>query len=154
VKEYNIIGVLKNFNFKSLRDNITGVVMELASDNGALSVKVKSTNMKPLLARIESAWNQVSPNQRLEYSFMDQDFDAVYKFEQRTGTIFLSFTIFAIIIACLGLFGLSAYAAEQRNREIGIRKVLGANVSTLVALPSKDFLKLVFISILTAAPLA
>jgi putative ABC transport system permease protein len=128
--------------------------MELASDNGALSVKVKSTNMKPLLARIESAWNQVSPNQRLEYSFMDQDFDAVYKFEQRTGTIFLSFTIFAIIIACLGLFGLSAYAAEQRNREIGIRKVLGANVSTLVALPSKDFLKLVFISILTAAPLA
>jgi putative ABC transport system permease protein len=154
VKEYNIIGILKDFNFNSLRDNITPVVMKLASDNGSLSVKVKSTNMKPLLTRIEDVWNRVSPNQRLEYSFMDQDFDAAYSLEQRTGTIFLSFTIFAIIIACLGLFGLSAYAAEQRNREIGIRKVLGAEVPAVVALLSKDFIKLVFISILIAAPLA
>lgn len=154
VKEYNIIGVLKDFNFKSLRDNITPVVMVFASDNGALSVKVKSTNMKPLLARIENVWNRASPSQHLEYSFMDQDFDAAYNLEQRTGTIFLSFTIFAFIIACLGLFGLAAYAAEQRIREIGIRKVLGANVSSVVALLSKDFIKLVFISILIAAPLA
>jgi putative ABC transport system permease protein len=110
--------------------------------------------MVPYIAKIENRWNLVSPNLRLEYSFMDQDFDATYRIEQRTGKLFLSFTVFALIIACLGLFGIAAYAAEQRNREIGIRKVLGANVSTVMALLSKDFIKLVLISIIIAAPLA
>jgi len=85
---------------------------------------------------------------------MDEDFDAAYRFEQRTGKLFLSFTVFALIIACLGLFGLAAYAAEQRNKEIGIRKVLGASLSTVIALLSKDFIKLVLISIAIATPLA
>lgn len=154
VKEYAVIGVIKDFNFKSLRDNITPVVMTLASDNGALSIKANSKNLRPFISRIEKEWNKLSPNQHLEYSFMDQDFDAAYSFDQRTGTIFLSFTIFAMIIACLGLFGLAAFAAEQRNREIGIRKVLGADVSAVIALLSKDFIKLVLISICIAAPLA
>jgi len=154
VKEYTIIGVLKDFNFKSLRDNITPVVMKLADNNDALSVKIKAQNPTPFASKIEQAWNSLSPNQHFEYSFMDDDFDAAYKLEQRTGTLFLSFTTLAIIIACLGLFGLAAYAAEQRNREIGIRKVLGASVAAITTLLSKDFIKLVLISIVIAAPLA
>jgi putative ABC transport system permease protein len=85
---------------------------------------------------------------------MDADFDAMYRVEQRMGNLFVVFTSLAIIIACLGLFGLAAYAAEQRNREIGIRKILGASVFTLVTMLSKDFIKLVFISIIIATPLA
>ena len=85
---------------------------------------------------------------------MDLDFDAIYRTERRTGKIAVSFTSLAIIIACLGLFGLAAYAAEQRTKEIGIRKVLGANISTIVGMLSMDFIKLVLISILLAAPLA
>jgi putative ABC transport system permease protein len=154
IKEYNIIGVLKDFNFKSLRDNITPVVMILSEDRGALSVRIDAKNLAPFVSKIENAWNKLSPNQHFEYSFMNEDFEAAYKFEQRTGKIFLSFTSLAVIIACLGLFGLAAYAAEQRNREIGIRKVLGANVSTIVTLLSRDFIKLVLISVLIAAPLA
>ncbi len=154
VKEYNIIGVLKDFNFSPLRDNITPLVMILAEDKGALSVRTNAKNLAPFVSKIDNTWTRLSPNQRLEYSFMDEDFDAAYKFEQRTGKIFLSFTVFALIIACLGLFGLAAYAAEQRNREIGIRKILGANVSALVAMLCKDFIKLVLIAIFIATPFA
>ncbi|MEP6612683.1 MAG: FtsX-like permease family protein, partial [Mucilaginibacter sp.] len=88
------------------------------------------------------------------YSFMDEDFDAIYRAEQRIGTISVAFTSLAVVIACLGLFGLAAYAAEQRIKEIGIRKVLGASISTIVGMLSKDFIKLVLISIVIATPLA
>jgi putative ABC transport system permease protein len=91
---------------------------------------------------------------QMNYSFMDQDFDASYRSEQRIGTIFIIFTTLAIVIACLGLFGLAAYAAEQRTKEIGIRKVLGANVTAIVSMLSKDFVKLVVISIAIFSPLA
>lgn len=154
VKEYNVIGVLKDFNFSSLRDNVTPIVMILGQDKGALSVKMGTENITQDLARIESTWNRLSPNLRLEYSFMNDDFNTAYSFEQRTGKLFLSFTVLALIIACLGLFGLSAYAAEQRQREIGIRKVLGANLINVVTLLSKDFIKLVITAILIATPLA
>ncbi|MFI5163267.1 MAG: ABC transporter permease [Sphingobacteriales bacterium] len=154
VKEYTVIGVLKDFNFKSLRDNITPVVMKLADNNDALSVRINARDLTPFVSKIESKWNSVSPNQHFEYSFMDEDFNNAYKFETRTGTIFFSFTVFAIIIACLGLFGLAAYASEQRTREIGIRKVLGASVAAITNLLSRDFIKLVLISILIATPLA
>src|SRR6185437_3542501 len=94
------------------------------------------------------------PNQQFNYSFMDQEFDALYRSEQRMGSISIVFTTLAIIIACLGLFGLAAYAAEQRTKEIGIRKILGANVSTIVGMLSKDFILLVLIAIAFATPLA
>jgi len=90
----------------------------------------------------------------MNFSFMDQDFDASYRTEQRTGAIFLVFTSLAIIIACLGLFGLAAYAAEQRTKEIGIRKILGAQVTTIAAMLSFDFIKLILISVVVASPLA
>ncbi|MBS1504631.1 MAG: FtsX-like permease family protein, partial [Bacteroidetes bacterium] len=97
---------------------------------------------------------QFSPNQQFSYSFMDQDFDATYRSDQKLGTLFISFSTLAILIACLGLFGLAAYAAEQRTKEIGIRKVLGASVSGIVGMLSIDFIRLVFISMLIASPLA
>lgn len=154
IREYRVIGVIKDFNFASLRDNITPVVMMLSNNNGALSIKLSGTNVTPYVTQIENKWNQLSPNQHFEYSFMDEDFNTAYRTEHRTGKLFLIFTTLAVLIACLGLFSLAAYAAEQRNKEIGIRKVLGASVSAIVGMLSKDFIKLVLISFAIAAPLA
>ncbi|WP_186461806.1 ABC transporter permease [Mucilaginibacter pallidiroseus] len=154
IKEYHIIGVVKDFNFSSLRDNITPVVMMLGNDNRALSVKFAGNDANRYIKQIETKWNAVSPNQRFEYSFMGDDFNSAYGTEQRTGRLFMIFTTLAIIIASLGLFSLAAYAAEQRNKEIGIRKVLGASVGAIVGMLSKNFIKLVIIAFLIAAPLA
>jgi putative ABC transport system permease protein len=154
IKRFTIIGVIKDFNFSSLRDNISPVTLFLEENNGALSVRVHTKNIPALLTQIESKWKALAPNQHFAYSFMDQDFDATYRSEQRVGKIFVVFTSLAIAIACLGLFGLAAYAAEQRTKEIGIRKVLGADVSVIVAMLTKDFIKLVFIAILISSPLA
>ncbi|GAA4311263.1 ABC transporter permease [Mucilaginibacter gynuensis] len=154
VKVYHIVGVVKDFHFSSLRENIAPVVMVMDKNNGALSIKVNSANIKDVIAKIEDRWKTIAPSIKMDFSFMDQDFDASYRAEQRIGQIFLIFTTLAIIIACLGLFGLAAYAAEQRTKEIGIRKILGASISGIVGMLSKDFLKLVFIAILIATPLA
>ncbi|ASU36766.1 ABC transporter permease [Mucilaginibacter xinganensis] len=154
-KDYKIIGVVKDFNFSSLRSNITPVMLVMQRDwMASLSVRVNTANLPPLMQQIEKKWKALQPNLQFDYSFMDEDFNALYHNEQRMGALFVIFTTLAIIIACLGLFGLAAYAAEQRNREISIRKVLGANVSTLVATLSKDFIKLVLIAIVIATPLA
>jgi putative ABC transport system permease protein len=119
-----------------------------------LAIKVNAGNLPALIAGIEKKWKAFSHNQELDYSFMDEDFEALYRAEQRTGKIALLFTTLAIGIACLGLFGLAAFAAEQRTREISIRKVLGANVPDLVTLLAANFLKLVIIALVVAAPLA
>jgi putative ABC transport system permease protein len=154
IKEYHIIGVVKDFHFNSLHEKIEPVIIRLADNRGALSIRVNTANLPSLMAQIKSKWATFSPGVQINYSFMDQDFDASYRAEQRIGTIFIVFTSLAIIIACLGLFGLAAYAAEQRTKEIGIRKVLGANVTVIVSMLSKDFIKLVVIAILIASPLA
>jgi putative ABC transport system permease protein len=154
VKIYHVIGVVKDFNFKSLRDNIEPMVLKNEDNNGALTIHISSNNIPALLSQVENKWKSFSPNQQFNYSFMDQQFDATYRSEQRMGKIFVSFTTLTIIIACLGLFGLAAYAAEQRTKEIGIRKILGADVSTIVGMLSKDFMKLVLIAIVLASPLA
>jgi putative ABC transport system permease protein len=152
-KPYTIIGMVKDFNFSSLHDNISPVIMQLNTDNGSLSIKVNTANMPALLAQIEGRWRDFTPA-HFQYTFMDQDFDAMYRSEQRIGTIFIAFTTLAIAIACLGLFGLAAYAAEQRTKEIGIRKVLGASIANIAGMLSLDFIKLVCISILIASPFA
>ena len=152
--QFHIIGVMKDFNFKSLRDNVTPLVFLYGQDRGALSIRLKSNNLPLLISQVEAKYKALAPGQQFNYSFMDNDFDALYRSEQRMGQIFITFTSLAIIIACLGLFGLAAYAAEQRTKEIGIRKVLGASVSTIVGMLSKDFILLVFISIAIATPLA
>src|SRR6185437_1115679 len=153
VQPYHIIGVVKNFNFSSLRDNIKPLALMYSVDNGAITAKVKTTNLPALMQQIENKWKDVSDNQQLTYSFMDDDFDATYRSEQHVQQIFFSFSALAILIACLGLLGLAAYAAEQRNKEIAIRKVIGASTSKIINLLSADFIKLVGISILIASPL-
>jgi putative ABC transport system permease protein len=154
MKEYHIVGVIKDFNFKSLRENVTPLMLFNGEDRNAINIRMKSSDIKALVEQVKAKWISFSPNQTFNYSFMDKDFDKLYRAEQRTGQIAVSFTSLAIVIACLGLFGLAAYAAEQRNKEIGIRKVLGANVSNIVGMLSKDFISLVLVAILVAVPIA
>jgi len=154
MKPYHIIGVMNDFNFRSLRENVSPLIFMQKQKSNALSVRVKSADIPLLLSQIKDKWKEIYPNQGFDYSFLDDDFNAMYCTEQRTGTISMAFTSLAIIIACLGLFGLAAYAAEQRTKEIGIRKVLGANVTTIVVLLSRDFLFLVLVSIVIASPVA
>jgi len=151
-KKYHIIGVVKDFNFASLRDVVSPMVLTMGHNTGALSVRINAKNIPALLSQIRDKWSGLSSNVRMNFSFMDQDFDATYRTEQRVGTVFIVFTTLAIIIACLGLFGLAAYAAEQRTKEIGIRKVLGASVSAITTMLSFDFIKLVLIAMLIALP--
>jgi len=107
-----------------------------------------------LAGQIETEWRKMAPSQPFSYDFMDDEFNNIYLNEQRMGGISLSFSLLAIFIACLGLFGLTAYAAEQRTREIGIRKVLGASVGGIIRLLSRDFLRLVVVAMLIAFPLS
>ncbi|MDO3643987.1 ABC transporter permease [Mucilaginibacter sp. L3T2-6] len=151
-KKYHIIGVVKDFNFSSLRDVISPMVLVLGNNNNSLSIKVSTVNLPSLMRQITDKWKSLSPGVQMNFSFMDQDFEASYRTEQRVGTIFILFTSLAIVIACLGLFGLAAYAAEQRTKEIGIRKILGASVSAITGMLSYDFIKLVLIAILIALP--
>ncbi len=154
MKAYHIIGVMKDFNFLSLRENVSPLIFMQKQKSNALSVRVKSADIPLLLSQIKDKWKKICPNQSFDYSFLEDDFNASYLTEQRTGTISIAFTSLAIIIACLGLFGLAAYAAEQRTKEISIRKVLGANVSTIVTLLLRDFILLVLVSIVIASPVA
>ncbi len=154
IKEYEVLGMIKDFNFNSLRENVTPLVMVLGKDNRELSIRLNTKNIASTLALIRQKWDNLSPGEHFDYAFMYEDFDAAYRAEQRTGTLILGFTILAIAIACLGLFGLTAYAADQRSKEIGIRKVLGASVSGIVAMLSKDLIKLVLIAIIIAVPAA
>lgn len=153
-RSYKIIGVVKDFNFDSMRQNITPLVMMLAYDSGNLSIRLKAANVPVLIDQIKNMWKELAPSRQFSYSFMNADFEASYRAEQRMGQISLIFTSLAIIIACLGLFGLSAYAAEQRTKEIGIRKVLGASITLIIKILTVDFIKLVLIATLIAAPLA
>ena len=151
---YNIIGVVKNFHFESLRQNFSPLCMRLEKDNSLTSFKINSKNIQPLIKQIENKWKAILPAMPFSYQFMDESFDNMYRAEQRVGKIAVSFAILAILIACLGLFGLVTFASEQRTKEIGIRKVLGASVNSIVTLLSKDLLLLVIIASLIAFPVA
>jgi len=151
---YHIIGVVKNFHFESLRQNIGPLCFRYGKPDWVTAFKVNTGDIKELVAKIEGTWKTIAPAMPFNYQFLDDAFDNMYRVEQRTGQLGLSFAIIAILIACLGLFGLVTYMTEQRIKEIGIRKVLGANVTVLVTMLSKDFLKLVLISTLLAVPLA
>ena len=122
-------------------------------ERGKIAVRSKSADVFSLISAVDNKWKSIAPNQPFSYSFMDEDFNNIYRAEQHIGKIAISFSILAILIACLGLFGLVTYAAEQRTKEIGIRKVLGASVANIVNMLSKDFMKLVFIAMLIAFPL-
>ncbi|MEZ0484609.1 ABC transporter permease [Fibrella aquatica] len=153
-KSYTVIGIVKNFHYESLRQNIGGLSMVLNPNSGGAAFRLNSADLPTLVRQIEAKWKALVPGQPFSYEFMDDGFDKMYRAEQRIGTLALTFAALAVLIACLGLFGLAAFTAEQRTKEIGVRKVLGASVPSLVALLSKDFLKLVAIAILIASPLA
>ncbi|XWW43862.1 ABC transporter permease [Fibrella sp. USSR17] len=153
-KTYTVIGVVKNFHFESLRTNIGALSMVLSPQSGSVSFRISQTDVPALLRQIEAKWKQLAPGQPFNYSFLQDSFDQMYRAEQRIGTVVLLFSVIAILIACLGLFGLAAFMAEQRTKEIGVRKVLGASVTSIVGLLSKDFLILVVVAIAVASPLA
>jgi putative ABC transport system permease protein len=151
---FTIVGVVKNFHFESLRQNIGALSLVLKPSYGLVAVRLKGGDYKNTIASIESLWKSMAPGQPFNYQFMDADFENQYRSEQRVGQIFITFAIISIIIGCLGLFGLSAYTAERRTKEIGVRKVLGASVGNIIGLLSRDFIKLVLISILFGSPVA
>ncbi len=154
-RQGRVIGVLKDFYFMSVQNEIEPFIMPMQQGNpGYLSAKVETASFANVMNQIESTFNEIMPNRIFEYSFLDQDFDQQYRNEERFSSVFTFFAVIAILIACLGLYGLAAFTAQQKVKEIGIRKVLGATESGVVFLLSKDFLKLVIISFVVAAPMA
>ncbi len=154
VVTFTIVGLVKNFHYESLRQNVGALCMFLQPSTGMTSFRINTDNIKPIISNIESLWKKMAPGEAFSYSFLNEDFNNIYRSEQRVGRIFISFAVFAIFIACLGLFGLATYAAEQRTKEIGIRKVLGASVVNVAGMLSKDFLRLVLIAAVFAFPLS
>ena len=148
-----VIGVVKNFHFESLRNNIDALCLRLGKNSSKMIVKLNAGDFSNTIAAIESSWEKMASGQPFNYYFMDDSFNDTYKAERRLGSIFITFTTLSIFIACLGLFGLAAFNAEKRSKEIGIRKVMGANTSQITYKLSIDFLKLVGIAILFALPL-
>jgi putative ABC transport system permease protein len=151
--ELTIIGVVKDFHYTSVKDKIAPLVMVLGNNKGGLIVKIKTAGIEGLLSTLKNDWNSFSPNGPFSYNFIDDRFAAVYKSEERTGKIFSVFAIISIIIASLGLLGLSAFSIAQRTKEIGVRKVLGAKVNQVVVLLAKDFLYMVLVAFIVAVPL-
>jgi len=149
-----IIGVAKNFHFESLRQGVGPLCFKLEQSIGSGIFKVKTTDIKGLVSGVESTWNKMAPGMPFSYRFLDDAFDSMYRAEQRMGKLAMAFAILAIIVASMGLFGLATYASEQRVKEIGIRKVLGASVANITEMLSRDFLKLIMIASLIAFPIA
>jgi putative ABC transport system permease protein len=152
-----VAGVMKDFNYNSLHGDISPFMFVYDNSPGSFNdivVAVNSKNYKTLLSKMETMWHRDMPSTPFEYLFLDQEVQKQYEAEITMSQIINSFTLMAILISCLGLFGLAAFSAEQRNKEIGIRKVLGASVSGIVQLLSKDFLQLVLISFVIATPIA
>lgn len=154
IREFHIVGVAKNFNFSSLRDVITPLALLFRNEKSGMALRIKSTTVNSVVEQIKSKWNNMVTSQPIDYQFMDDQFNNVYKTEQRTGQIFITFAVLAIVIACLGMFGLAAFASEQRTKEIGVRKVLGASVTNIATMLSKEFFKLVLIAAALAFPVA
>jgi putative ABC transport system permease protein len=151
-----LVGVLQDFHFESMHEEIKPLIFLIPDGRRFrnISVKLTGNNLKEGLAHVEKTWQQFLPEYPFDYNFLDESFGRLYEAEQKQGTLFTVFSGIAILIACLGLFGLASFATEQRTKEIGIRKVLGASVSGIVAMLSKDFMKLVLIANIIAWPIA
>ncbi|MEP0134484.1 MAG: ABC transporter permease [Eudoraea sp.] len=150
---YTIIGVVKNFHYESLHENIGALALFLNNSTGNMAIRLNAGDFPNTIANIEQIWNEVAPGQPFSYRFMDESFNTTFEAEQRLGKIFMVFTILSILIACLGLFGLAAFNAQKRTKEIGVRKVLGASVGQITYRLTVDFLKLVGVAILVSIPL-
>jgi len=156
-KIYEVGGVVKDFNIYSLQHKIEPLIVKLPLSNGDkdnIYVRISGKNMTAGLQHVEFVFRKFDAVNPFEYNFLDENFSRQYKSEKMQGKLLMTFTILAIVVACLGLFGLITFTAEQRRKEIGIRKVLGSNVSSIVVLLAKDLVKLVLIAILIATPIA
>ena len=151
---YTVIGVVKDFHFATIRHKLEPMFMLYSKDNGALSIKVNVENMTETLAFIEQTWKKVNPGTTFEYAFLDEQFANLYRNEQASANMFTHFTILALVIAGLGLFALSAFTAEQRKKEIGIRKVLGATNAVIFYKLSFEFVTLILVSFVIASAIA
>jgi putative ABC transport system permease protein len=154
IKEFRVIGIVKDFNFSSLREHVRPLAFIFGSNDGGMTVRLQGSDITQTVSAVEDKWKSVVPDLPFEYSFMDADFDKLYKGEQQSGKLVTYFASLSILISCLGLFGLATFMAEQRTKEIGIRKVMGASVPGITVLLSKDFLKLVLIAVAIAIPVA
>ncbi|KAB7732850.1 FtsX-like permease family protein [Rudanella paleaurantiibacter] len=151
---YHVIGIVNDFHFRSLHEPISPLVMLYGHNGGSVIAKVKTPEVTALLASLQKQWTAYGTEAPFLYTFLNESYNNTYRAEQKTGQILGLFAGLTIFVACLGLFGLAMFTAEQRTKEIGVRKVLGASVLGIVALLSRDFLKLVAIAILLASPIA
>ncbi len=158
-----VVGIMRNFFFTNINNSDEPLAVfvskdtatAMATNGGSLYIRIQpGADLSKTVNRVEQIYRNLDVEKPFEYYFLDQTFNSIYKAEARLSTLFGAFTGFALFIACLGLFGLATFTAEQRTKEIGVRKVLGASVTSIVALLSKDFLKLVVIAILIASPIA
>lgn len=153
VAVYNVIGVVEDFNFESLKDNIKPVCLSIGMESSIVSAKIKTSDLAGAIQSIKKVWQRFSPDQPFRYGFLDESFANTYKDVQGMGRILTNFAMLAIILACVGLLALSAFMAEQRSKEISIRKVLGASAGTIFGLLVKNFLILVLVSLVIAIPI-
>jgi len=151
--EYRVIGVVQDFNYASVKQKIIPVMMMLRHNNGTLMVKIRTTDVSGFLSDVRKEWNAYNARTPFSYYFLDDKFASVYTAEEKTGQIFTCFAFVAVLIASLGLLGLVAFTTEQRNKEIGIRKVLGASINQVLILLSKEFLFLVSLAFFISIPL-
>ncbi len=151
-----IIGIVKNFHSRSLHNEFEPLVLTLTRnwDHNFVFIRIRPENTSKTLKDLEEIWKKFAPNYPFSYQFLDEDFEALYQTDQRTGTLFRYFTILAIFISCLGIFGLAAFTSEQRTKEIGVRKVLGASIGHIIALISREFLILLTLANVIAWPVA
>lgn len=155
LKKGQIIGVVKDFHYKSLYDKVEPTVLQIFPDAyWQVAVKFKTTDLENSIAHVKEVWNSFSPEFPIEYRFLDENFEKMYKAEDKLKSLLWIFTLIAIFLGCLGLFALAAYAVERRTKEIGVRKILGGSVSHIALLLSQDFVKLILISLMIAVPLA
>jgi putative ABC transport system permease protein len=154
-KKGRIVGVVRDFHYKSLHEKVSISVLQIYSPVFyKMAIKLKTTDLKNTLAFVNSTWMRYAPEFPLDYKFMDESFYEMYKSEDKLSALLWIFTLMAVFVGCMGLFGLAAFSAEQRNKEIGIRKVLGASVANIIGMLSVNFLKPVFIASLIALPIA
>ena len=150
-----IIGVVKDFNFRSLHQAVEPLTLRYGYpyNLNRIAVSIKGNDVQSTITRLRKTWDKVAPQRPFMYHFLDESFSAQYEADQHFGQLFTFFSYLAICIACLGLFGLSTFMAQQRVKEIGVRKVLGSSISGIVMLLSKDFIKLILIALVIATPI-
>jgi putative ABC transport system permease protein len=153
-RDGRVIGVVKDFNFESLHNKIVPIIFRLFKEGFQVSVRIAGNDVNSTLNFLKEKWAEYRPEYPFDFTFLDQDYEALYKSEKQLGQIFGIFSAFAVFIACLGLFGMASFTAEIRTKEVGVRKVLGASVRGIIFLFSKEFIKLILIANLAAWPIA